>query len=56
MKSQELLLKTFVAKKTDLSKKYHLKTFSKSIKGNENMSLKIKTPMGEWISTAAESI
>ena len=32
----------------------YLKTFLKSIKENENMSLKNKTLMGGWISTAAK--
>ena len=30
----------------------YLKTFSKSIKENENISLKNKTLLGEWMSTA----
>ena len=30
------------------------KTFSKSIKENENMNLKNKTVMGGWVSTAAK--
>ena len=33
----------------------YLKTFSKSIKENENMSLKNKVLMGGWISTAARA-
>ena len=32
----------------------YLKTFSKSIKENENMSLKNKVLLGGWISTAAK--
>ena len=53
MKNEELLLKTFLIKKTDLSEKY-LKNFFKINKENENTSLKNKTLMGGWVSTAAK--
>ena len=54
-KSKKLLKKTFQAEKTSLSRKIsdHLKIFARSMKENENFSLKGRTLMGGWLSTAA---